>query len=154
MIPTLAMPSAKGQKNAILSSRPCTAFPLSRTREKSRPSRRWADFGNRNRSGFGVAGKMNFDTLRQETLASPLAAAVQGGASGLGRHSRTETKLLLARALGRLVGAFHKIRSVEPVKLTNPENQSIPFPAIFSIRITSLPGSIRRRTIPMVVFRF
>ena len=83
---------------------------------------------------------MNFDTLRQETLASPLAAAVQGGASGLGRHARAETKLLLARAFGRLVGAFHKIRSVEPVKLTNPDIQSIPFPWIFKIRITGGPA--------------
>ena len=51
---------------------------------------------------------MNFDTLRQEALASMLAASAQYCASGLGRHARTETKLLLARALGRLVGAFHK----------------------------------------------
>ena len=55
-----------------------------------------------------MAGKVNFDTLREEAFASPLAAAVQGGASGLGRHARAETKLLLARAFGRLVGAFHK----------------------------------------------
>jgi len=108
IIPTFAAPSAVGQKKASLKSRPCTAFPHSRTRAKSRPSRRWADFGNKNRSGFGVAGKMDFDTLREEALASPLAAAVQSGAPGLGRHARAETKLLLARAFGRLVGAFHK----------------------------------------------
>ena len=81
---------------------------------------------------------MNFDTLRQEALASPLAAAVQGGASGLGRHARAETKLLLARAFGRLVGAFHKIRSVEPMKLTNPASQSIPFPWDFAVRVETI----------------
>lgn len=127
MIPAFATPSDRGQKRASLNRRPCTAFPLSRTRAKSRPSRRWADFGNRNRSGGGVAGKVNFDTLRQEALASPLAAAVQCGAPGLGRHARSETKLLLARPFGRLVGAFHKIRSVEPGTLTQPAVQSMPF---------------------------
>jgi len=76
---------------------------------------------------------MNFDTLRQEALASPLAAAVQGGASGLGRHARAETKLLLSRAFGRLVGAFHKKRSVEPMKLTDPDSQSIHFPENYSL---------------------
>ena len=132
MIPALAVAPFSRHKRASLNSRPCATRPFSRTRENSRPSRRRASLGKRSlfRSGGGVAGKMNFDTLRKEALASPLAAAVQGGASGLGRHARAETKLLLARAFGRLVGAFHKKRSVEPRKLTVSLPESIPFPWI------------------------
>ena len=129
MIPAFAGDPFSWQRTATLSSRLCATRPFSRTREYSQPSRRRASLGKRSRfrSGFGVAGKMNFDTLRQETLASPLATTAQNCAAGLGRHARAETKLLLARAFGRLVGAFHKKRSVEPRKLTNPDRQSIPF---------------------------
>ncbi len=130
MIPALAGELFSRQRTATLRSRPCATRPFSRTREYSQPSRRRASLGKRSlfRSGFGVAGKMDFDTLRQKALASPLATTAQNGAAGLGRHARAETKLLLARAFGRLVGAFHKMRSVEPRKLTNPDCQSIPFP--------------------------
>jgi len=126
MIPARAHPdSSGGQKRASLISRPWTTLPLSRTREKSRPSRRRADLGNRSRSGGGVAGKVDFDTLRKEALASTLAAAAQNGAARLGFHPGAEPKLLLARALGRLVGAFHKIGSVEPSRLENSRWKSI-----------------------------
>ena len=133
MIPALAAAPLSKSKRASLNSRPWATRPFSRTMTNSLPSRRRASFGNPNllSSGLGVAGKMNFNPLRQKALASPLTAAVQGCAAGLGRHARAETKLLLARAFGRLVGAFHKIRSVEPVKLTFPVTQSISFPRIF-----------------------
>lgn len=64
-----------------------------------------------------MAGEVDFDTLWQETFASPLAAAVQCLTARLGLHARAEPKLTLARALGRLVCAFHKIGSVEQRKI-------------------------------------
>ena len=117
MIPVFVSPAHEGQKTASFNRRPCADFPPSLTLAKSRPSRRRADLGNLPRSGFGVAGVVDFDTLGQETLASPLAAAAQNIAARLGFHARAETKLMLARAFGRLVCAFHKIGSVEPANL-------------------------------------
>ena len=110
MIPALVGSEFSRLSKATRRSRPWVTRPCSRTCENSRLSRRRAFLGKSSffRSGSGVAGKVDFDTLWKEALASPLAAAVQSGASGLGRHARAETKLLLARAFGRLVGAFHK----------------------------------------------
>ena len=59
-------------------------------------------------SGLGVPGEVNFDALGHQTLPATLAAAAQDGAAILGRHPLAEAELLFARALGRLVGAFHE----------------------------------------------
>lgn len=93
------------------SSRPCEDFPLSRTLRKSRLLRRRAVFGKRSRarSGLGVSGEVDFDTFREKPLAAVTAAAAQDGAAGPGLHAGAEAELLFARALGRLVCAFHKI---------------------------------------------
>lgn len=129
MMPVLAPSPFSKRKRASLKSRPCATRPLSRTWANSHPSRRRAVFGKYSlfRSGGGVAGKVDFDTFRQETLASPLAAAVQGFTARLGFHAGAEPKLLLARPFGRLVCAFHRIRSVEPRKLTVSALESISF---------------------------
>lgn len=63
------------------------------------------------RLSLGMTGEMNLDTLRQEALTSDLAAAGKGRATGLGFHASPKAMLLLARALGRLVSAFHRIKS-------------------------------------------
>jgi hypothetical protein len=55
-----------------------------------------------------MAGEMNLDTHWQETLAAALAAAGENRTPVLGFHACAESELLLARALGWLVCAFHK----------------------------------------------
>lgn len=136
IIPVRAQPGSPGKKRrASFRSRPCADFPPSRTREKSRPSCRRAALGNRSRSGGRVAGVVDFDTLWQEALAPTLAAAAQDGPARLGLHARAEPKLLLARAFGRLVCAFHKIGSVEPDKLAVARRESIGIFADFWFRI-------------------
>lgn len=72
-------------------------------------TRNRADFGKRNRAGSGlcVSGEVDFDTFRKEALAAMLATAAQDGPARLGLHAGAEPELLLARALGRLVCAFH-----------------------------------------------
>ena len=87
------------------------AFPWSRTRVKSPLLRRRADLGKRRRPllGLGVSGEVDFDTFWKEAFAALLAASAQDGPACLGLHAGAETKLLFARALGRLVCAFHKI---------------------------------------------
>jgi len=87
--------------------RPCTERPFRRTRANSRLSRMRAPRGKPRRSGLGVTGEMDFDTLRQKPLATTLAATAQNGSAALGFHPRAEAKLLFARALARLIGAFH-----------------------------------------------
>jgi hypothetical protein len=52
---------------------------------------------------------VDFDTFREKPLAAVTAAAAQDGAAGPGLHAGAEAELLFARALGRLVCAFHKI---------------------------------------------
>ncbi len=140
IIPAFAGSPFSKHKRASLNSRPCVTFPFSRTWANSLPSRRRAALGNPSffRSGCGVAGKMDFDTLRQETLASTLAAAAQNGAAGLGFHARAEAKLLFARAFGRLVSAFHKIGSVERRTLTGSLPASTPFPGNLKIPASHL----------------
>jgi len=61
----------------------------------------------------GLALEMDFHALRQQTLASTLAAARENGAAIFGLHPRAEAKLLLASALGGLVGAFHNLKRLE-----------------------------------------
>lgn len=88
---------------------PCTVLPFSRTSANSRPRRTRAARGKRSRLGFGMAGEVDFDTLRQQALAAALAAAAQNGAPTLGLHPRAKAKLLLPGALAGLVGAFHML---------------------------------------------
>ena len=103
--------AAESLRTPRRSSRPCEDFPLSRTLRKSRLLRRRAVFGKRSRarSGLGVSGEVDFDTFREKPLAAVTAAAAQDGAAGPGLHAGAEAELLFARALGRLVCAFHKI---------------------------------------------
>lgn len=109
-------PIRAGRKSESLSTpsrnrRPCEDFPFSRTLRKSRLLRRRADFGKRCRAGSGlsVSGEVDFDTFREKPLAAVTTAAAQDGAAGLGLHAGAEAELLFARALGRLVCAFHKL---------------------------------------------
>jgi hypothetical protein len=55
-----------------------------------------------------MAGEVDFDTLRQEALTTTLPTAAQDSAAAFGLHTGAETKLLFARALAGLIGAFHK----------------------------------------------
>ena len=61
--------------------------------------------------GLGVASERNLHALGQEALTSDLAAAGKNRAAGFGFHASPKAVLLLARALGRLVSAFHRIKS-------------------------------------------
>ena len=54
---------------------------------------------------------MNFDALRQETLAPALTAAGEAGAPTFGAHARAKTVLIFSGALGALQGAFHSSES-------------------------------------------
>ncbi len=54
-----------------------------------------------------LALEVQFYALWQEAFAALLAAPGKDGPSVLGLHPSAETELLFARALGRLVGAFH-----------------------------------------------
>jgi len=103
--------SVSGPRTALKrKSRPCAERPSVRTSANSRPSRMRAARGNRSFLGFGVAGEVDFDTLRKQALATALAAAIEDGASVLRLHAGAETKLLLAGALAGLIGAFHKLQ--------------------------------------------
>ncbi len=54
----------------------------------------------------GVAAVLNFNTLRNETLASFLTAAADNVAAGFGGHAGPEAELVFPCALGWLIGAF------------------------------------------------
>jgi hypothetical protein len=54
-----------------------------------------------------LAFKVQFYTLWKQAFASMLPTAGKDCASVFGFHPSAETELLFARALGRLVGAFH-----------------------------------------------
>jgi len=54
-----------------------------------------------------VALEVNLGPFWKETLASFAATALDDAASSFGCHAGTETVLLLAGALGRLVCHFH-----------------------------------------------
>jgi hypothetical protein len=57
---------------------------------------------------LGVPRVMQLDALRQEAFAAALAATGESGASTLAFHAGAKSVLTFARALGRLVSAFHK----------------------------------------------
>ena len=61
---------------------------------------------------LGMAREVNLHALWQQTLATALTAAGKNGAAILGLHAFTEPELLLAGALGRLVGTFHKASKI------------------------------------------
>ncbi len=52
--------------------------------------------------GLRVAGEMNFDALRQETLATALAPAGKSGAAAFRAHPRTKSVLLFSGAFRAL----------------------------------------------------
>lgn len=53
-----------------------------------------------------VALEVNLRTFRQKTLAALATTILQDATTCLGRHTGTETMLLLANSLGRLVGTL------------------------------------------------
>lgn len=55
--------------------------------------------------------EVDLDTFWKQAFAAMAAAAVQDGPTGFGLHTGAETELLLARALGRLISAFHNLKS-------------------------------------------
>lgn len=55
-----------------------------------------------------MALEVNLDALWQEALATALTAAGKDGPAFLRLHAFAKAKLLFARALGRLIGAFHR----------------------------------------------
>ena len=57
--------------------------------------------------GLGMALEMDFNALGQQPLAATLTAAGKDCPAVFGFHTGAEAKLLLARALGWLVSAFH-----------------------------------------------
>ena len=54
-----------------------------------------------------MAGEMHLNTLGQQPLAAALTTARKDGSAVFSFHTGAEAKLLLARALGWLVSAFH-----------------------------------------------
>ena len=54
-----------------------------------------------------MALEVDLGTLRKETLPTFTATALEDATSRFGSHASTETVLLLAGALGRLVCHFH-----------------------------------------------
>ena len=109
MMPMRAVNASSDRRIPTRKRRVWDAFPWSRTRVKSPLLRRRADLGKRRRPllGLGVSGEVDFDTFREKPLAAVTAAAAQDGAAGPGLHAGAEAELLFARALGRLVCAFH-----------------------------------------------
>lgn len=57
---------------------------------------------------LGMARVMQFDAFREKALATSLTAARQSRPPALGAHAGAESVLTLARAFGRLIGAFHR----------------------------------------------
>ena len=61
----------------------------------------------KSRSSLRVPRVVALDAFREQTFATALAPAREGGATAFRLHARAKTMLTFARALGRLVGAFH-----------------------------------------------
>ncbi len=59
-------------------------------------------------SSLGMAREMTIDAFWQQTFASALTTAREGGASAFGPHAGAKTVLLLARSFRWLISAFHK----------------------------------------------
>jgi len=88
-------------------SDPLKERPAERTFACWYPARRREPRG---RLSLGVAGVMDLDPLREETLATALATTAQNGATAFGLHAGTEAELAFARALRGLVGALHVVK--------------------------------------------
>lgn len=91
--------------------RPWAVRPCLRTSAKSRLALSRAARGNRSLLGFGVAGVMDFNTLRQQALASTLTTTAQDCAAAFGLHPRAEAELALARTFAGLIGALHILKN-------------------------------------------
>jgi hypothetical protein len=59
-------------------------------------------------SGLGMAGVMDLNAFRQETLAAALPAAGKNGATTLCLHAGAETELPFPSAFAGLIRPFHK----------------------------------------------
>ena len=62
----------------------------------------------RSKSSLRVAGVVALDTARQQTFAAALPALRECRSAAVRLHAGAETVLAFARALGWLVGTFHK----------------------------------------------
>jgi hypothetical protein len=75
-----------------------------------------------------VALEVNLSTFRQETLAALATTVLQDATTCLCRHTGTETMLLLANSLGRLVGTLthqsEKLIEI-PLRAAGPEKLAI-----------------------------
>ena len=98
----------------------------------------------------GLALEMDFHALGQKPLAATLAATGKNGAAVFGFHPRAEAELLLASALGGLVGAFHNLKRLKINKIsggTNErfqrkrEHERIHFPPLVNDPLASWLGS-------------
>lgn len=54
-----------------------------------------------------MPGEMDFDSLWHQPFPTLLATTTEDGPTAFGFHASTEAKLLFARALAGLIGAFH-----------------------------------------------
>ena len=54
--------------------------------------------------------EVDLDTFWKQAFAAMATAAIQDGPTGFGLHTGAKTELLLARALGRLISAFHNLK--------------------------------------------
>jgi hypothetical protein len=64
--------------------------------------------GKASRSGLGVPGVLDLDTLGQQVLATALPATAKDRPTALRFHPSAKTELALAGTLAWLIGAFHK----------------------------------------------
>src|SRR5437870_2649539 len=62
------------------------------------------------KSSLRVPRVMPLHALWQQSFPSALAPAGERGAAAFGFHACAKTVLVFARAFGRLVSAFHKVR--------------------------------------------
>jgi hypothetical protein len=60
------------------------------------------------KSSLRVAGVVPVSAFRQQTFATALASACEGGATAFGPHTSAKAVLAFPGSLGWLIGAFHK----------------------------------------------
>ena len=96
-----------------------------------------------NHSGLRMARVVDFHTLWQESLAAALASPRKDGTAVFGFHAGAKPELPFARALGWLIGAFHKSRKsvagkrVETLAARRPLSINLPFANRLGLRQTN-----------------